>query len=213
VLVVQHDRPLCSAVPLAQLLDAFADDDDVCYVCLPTLATVGYPVKLVSRGWAGSLFSARAIGGVALQPLAATLDSTHLARVRWYDQRVFGERRPAHLPRGAFVEDTFGQAQLAEVRAAARAGGLSAQAEVLRSYGTWVLAACTPMVSHLDGHDAGACRVTWRKWRHADEWAGSEELLAQAEREAGGCLPPPPDSCWVPGFVETAAKQNAQLAE
>jgi len=194
VLVLQHDRPLLGAPPLDNLLEAF-EHPDVSYIALPTVASVGYQAKMVSRGWPAALFTPRACRAVQLVPLAALLDSTHLARVAWYRSQVFGRMRLVDLPRGAFVEDTYGQAQLAAVRA----GGALA----LAAFGTYMLARDAPLVSHLDGHDGYAGRPDWSKWRHSQSHTPEEEL-ARAEEAAGGVLPPPPASSFLTGFLEPA---------
>ena len=142
--------------------------------------------------------------------LGAFLDSTHVASVAWYRRRVFGVERRVPLPRGCFLEDTLGQAQLAELR---RDGAASHA-----FYGTWAAHAGDTQgtgVCHLDGHDGRAHRADWHKWRHADMHTGDEEW---ARREAAGELSydEPPRGEVAAGFydaTEAAPRDAADLAD
>ena len=133
-----------------------------------------------SRGLPPSLCQPREVCGVRLVPLGAFLDSTHVASVAWYRRRVFGTERRCPLPRGCFLEDTLGQAQLAELR---RVGPASHA-----FYGTWLAHAGETQgtaVAHLDGHDQRCDHPDWHKWRHAHRHTSAE---AWAQREAAGEL-------------------------
>ena len=170
VLALQHDRPLAAPLDVLPLLAAL-DAPGVHYISIATAASVSYPAALLSRGFSPALFEKRMLGGVELRPLAAFLDSSHVARTDWYRSFVFGRERPVKLPRGAFLEDTFGQHQLALVREKGR--------DTLERYGTWLAASAVPVVTHLDGHDSRASRPDWVKWRHAELHSCTEEEVGE----------------------------------
>ena len=133
-----------------------------------------------SRGMPAWFCQPREVCGVRLVALGAFLDSTHVARVSWYRRCVYGTERRAPLPRGCFLEDTMGQAQLAELRRS----GVASHA----FYGTWLAHAGETqgmVVCHLDGHDRRCDRADWHKWRFAEQHTSNEEW---ARREESGEL-------------------------
>jgi hypothetical protein len=167
--------------------------------------TVTHAQRQKSRGVPASVFTPRWVAGVQLLPLAAYLDSTHLAPVAWYRTDVFGPGRRVPLPRGCFLEDTLGQAQLAEVRA----GGPAAHAR----YATFLAhegAAQQPVVCHLDGHDGYAARADWSKWRHAAAHT-SEEEWQRLEAE-GAVRYDAPRYTLVADYHDTAAERLLHAA-
>jgi len=180
VLVLQHDRALCAPVDVASLVAALEEaPGDVHSVGLTTSTTVDYQHRIASRGGLpAQLFAPRRVAGLSLVPLAAFLDSTHVARVEWYKSRVFGRSRSVALPRGCFLEDTFGQWQLREVR--------ERGAEALRSHGVYLYEQTEPCVLHLDGHDSLSSSPEWRKWRHAERHTPQAQLELL---ESTGALP------------------------
>ena len=178
-----------------------------------TAATADYAHRQASRGMPAELLAARQVAGVRLLPLLAFLDSTHFASVDWYRRCVFGTARRVALPRGCYLEDTLGQAQLAELRA----GGAATHAR----YGTFLAhsgEAQPVAVWHLDGHDGMSARADWLKWRHAGRHTGEERW---AELEASGVLryAAPPRYTLLPGFYDAPrvqqppAEQAADAAE
>ena len=151
-----------------------------------------------SRGLAPGLRLPREVCGVRLVVLGAFLDSTHVASVAWYRRRVYGVERRVPLPRGCFLEDTLGQAQLAELRSVGAASHAF--------YGTWAAHAGETqgtVVCHLDGHDGRSHRADWAKWRHAHMHTSDEEW---ARREAAGELSysDPPRGEVALGFYDAA---------
>ena len=199
VLSIQHDRPLCADVDLGRLVAALDADPACNMLLLPTLATLEYAGKASSRSLPGDLFAPVLVGGaVTCTPLAAFLDSTHLGRAQWYRDTVFGNNRLVPLCRGCFLEDSFGQAQLALLRDAARAG---IGRETLLRTGCYVVADIpAAVVCHLDGHDQLCSDPGWRKWRHR-RWHCDQEELDRLQ--VCGTLPSalPPDSL-VSGFFD-----------
>ncbi len=165
---------------------------------LPTSMLLTHEARMCSRGVPPALFAPREAAGVRLLPLAAYMDSTHVARVGWYRREVFDAACGVPLPRGCYLEDTFGQAQLSAVRA----GGAAAHAR----YGTFFAhagAAQAVLVRHLDGHDGRSGTGDWCKWRHADEHTSEE---AWAAIEADGLLAhDAPHFTLTPGFYDAAA--------
>ena len=199
VLSVQHDRPLCAPVDVGRLVAALHADAACNTLLLPTVATMDYAGKASSRSLPGDLFAPVVIGGtVQCTPLAAFLDSTHLGRTQWYREAVFGTARLVPLCRGCFLEDSFGQAQLALLRDAVKAG---TGRELLLRVGCYVICdlPCA-VVAHLDGHDQLCCDPGWKKWRHSQWHCDQEELERQ---QAVGQMPCalPPDSL-LPGFFD-----------
>ena len=208
VLVVQHDRPLCCPVHLPPLIDALDADETANTMHLPTAATLMYAVKASSRGLSGNLFDPVLVGGtVSCTPLSAFLDSTHIGRVSWYRERVFGRQRLVHLPRGCFLEDTYGQAQLADVRAAS-AGGVEEGREALLRHGCFLVNGfATPVVAHLDGHDALTRQEGWKKWRlaHCHSKHEADDLEASRERLSPESAMPP--ETLVAGFFDAVMEE------
>lgn len=207
VMAVQHDRPFVRPVDACELLRAFLapGGEGVHCIALPTALSAGYEDRSVSRGLPRAFFRERTreVAGLRLVPLAAFLDSTHIARCAWFRERVFGPARHAPLPRGAFLEDTMGQAQLRELR-----DGGSATHEW---YGTFVLnnPGLGAVVAHLDCHDRFSGSGSWAKWRwHAahtpeERWAELEDAPLSplhCRTHPGG--PPRLASPRVPGFGE-----------
>jgi hypothetical protein len=170
---------------------------------LVTSTVIAHAQRLCGRGVSASVFTPRSVAGVRLLPLAAYLDSTHISPVAWYRCRVFGLARAVALPRGCYLEDTLGQAQLAEVRA----GGAEAHAR----YGTYLAhegGAQAVVVTHLDGHDSYCGRPDWRKWRHLGAHTSEEEWAA---REAAGDLSydAPPRYACVPKYYDCVDADGA----
>jgi len=160
-----------------------------------------------SRGLAPGLRVPREVCGVRLVVLGAFLDSTHVASVAWYRRRVYGTERRVPLPRGCFLEDTLGQAQLAELR---RVGAASHA-----FFGTWTAHAGDTqgtVVCHLDGHDGRSHRADWHKWRHADMHTSDEDW---ARREAAGELnyDEPPRGEVASGFYDAAEAAPCDAAD
>lgn len=165
VLVVQHDRPFCAPVdlaPLVRVLEGRAGE--VNYVGLVTATTRDYEWCWESRGIPAAFFRSRTLvaGPTRLIPLVALLDSTHLASAAWLRSRVFGPEMRTSLPPGCFLEDTLGQAQLAELRTDPSSHAW---------YGTFLASqgpGAPTLVAHLNGRDGLAETAGWRKWRLAD---------------------------------------------
>ena len=106
VMVVQHDRNFNRAVDLGGAVLGLMDcHPDVQYIGLLTGRTVGYAHYVRSRyGHLDITPLARDDGdGGTLLPLLFMFDSTHVARVDWYLQFVFGDHvrtgNPRILPR------------------------------------------------------------------------------------------------------------------
>jgi hypothetical protein len=206
VLPVQHDRPFLRSVDLSLVLRAMDEyAATVHYVGLPTAVSLMHEDKICSRGFSQAFFRERSITfeGLRLLPLAAFLDSSHLARVDWYWERVFGPLRHARLPRGCFLEDTMGQAQLRELR---EGGG-----DTHSWYGTYLLMSSPAVVAHLDGHDSRAGSSSWFKWRFVtshtsdEQWDAIESAL---EVHGVGCF-----EMWaerVDGYAELEATSTAE---
>ena len=199
VLVVQHDRPMIAAADLASLCAALQASSDINYIGLPTSMNAcgasghGRP-GLPSALWKPE--AARIAAGLRLVPLAAFIDSTHVARTEWYLQFVFGRMREVKLPRGSFLEDVFGQAQLA----ALRCEGVTSH----RRFGTWLLHEGpdqVPLVAHLDGRDTRIGWASCKKWRHADAHTREDLWEVLEGRESG--LPSPPRLL---GFYDKASE-------
>jgi hypothetical protein len=199
ILSVQHDRPLCAPVDLGHLVAALDADAACNTLLLPTLATMDYALKACSRSLSGDLFAPVLIGGtVQCTPLAAFLDSTHLGRTQWYREAVFGTSRLVPLCRGCFLEDSFGQAQLALLRDAVKAG---TGRELLLRFGCFVVSdlPCA-VVAHLDGHDQLCCDPGWKKWKHS-QWHCHQEELERLQ--LCGQLPCAlPQHSLLPGFFD-----------
>jgi hypothetical protein len=182
VLPIQHDRPFMNTFNLFGVLLAMQTlCDTVHYVGLPTALSLWHEMRVCSRGLSQSFFRERTceMASVRFLPLAAFLDSSHIARVSWYMERVFGPTRHARLPRGCFLEDTLGQEQLRELREL----GSSTHSW----YGTYLLHSGLDqqaLVSHLDGHDSRAGRSDWSKWCFSashttdEQWAVREMACA-----------------------------------
>jgi len=150
----------------------------------------------------------REVCGVRLVALGAFLDSTHVASVSWYLRFVYGTERRVPLPRGCYLEDTLGQAQLAELR---REGGEASHA----FFGTWLAHAGETqgaVVCHLDGHDGRCDKADWHKWSHAHLHTSDEEW---ARREAAGELSygDPPRCEVVTGFYDASRSKGAAGAD
>ncbi len=176
---------------------------------LVTATAMQHVQRLCGRGVPASVFTPRVAGGVRLLPLAAYLDSTHLSPVAWYRRRVFGVARAVPLPRGCYLEDTLGQAQLAEVRA----GGAEAHVR----YATYLAhagdaGAQAVVVAHLDGHDSYAARPDWRKWRHLEAHTSED---AWAVREAAGDVSydAPPRYTHVDNYYDTVDDDGVVCAD
>lgn len=194
VMAVQHDRPFVRPFDACELLRVFfaPGGEGVHCITLPTALTAGYEERIISRGISRTFFRERTreVAGLHLVPLAAFLDSTHVGRCAWFRERVFGPARHAPLPRGAFLEDTMGQAQLRELRE----GGHATH----DWYGTFVVNAPgqAAVVAHLDCHDRFCGTGTWGKWRwHAAHT--TEERWAEIEGPVRRLASPR-----VPGFGE-----------
>ena len=166
VLVLQHDRPFAEAVALEPLVQLLLGCAAVNYIGFPTAFNV-------KRRPPAGLPAAPP----PLIPLAAFLDSSFLACTAWLRSRVFGRDRYTPLPRGCFLEDVLGQHQLACLRAE---GPLSHA-----RFGTFLLQAAVPLVTHLDGRDSRSGDASWAKWRHAKAHTSEEAW-------AGRALPEPP---------------------
>jgi len=115
------------------------------YLGLPTSTTLKHPQKVLSK-YRIRIEAVEIGGGLRAMPLLQFYDSTHIARTKWYRSVVFGRGLVA---RGGFIEDKFGQAQLADIL---RRGVVAAHPD----YGTWICddGVPLPMVGHLDGRDA-----------------------------------------------------------
>ena len=142
------------------------------------------------------MFAPRVVAGVQLLPLAAMYDSTHVARLEWYTRAVFGAARCVALPRGCYLEDTLGQAQLAD----ARARGAAA----LREAGTYLAhegEAQARLVVHVSGRDSMTAREDWPKWCHVSAHTSD---AAWAAAEAAGELncDAQPRYALLPGFYD-----------
>lgn len=120
VWVQQHDWPLDTAIPIAQLLDVMRQHDatpgaPVRYICLPSVRMLGYASSMLAekhptlRQLTAELkgsYSAGDGSAVPLTPMFFWHDKTHIASTQHYLQRVFPSRLA--MPRGAFIEDTIG---------------------------------------------------------------------------------------------------------
>lgn len=180
VFVCQHDRVLQNEAPVLLVANVVLTAAHVNAVNLSTITTV---TAFHSRfGLSALLFKPQTVLGLRLVPLPAFRDSNYVARTDWLRDAVFGPLRGCALPRGAYLEDTFGQAQLAAVKR----GG----AEALARYGTFVLVDSeAATVRHLNGRDLLAASGLWRKYAHSN--AQTDE--AEWERaEAAGETPQPP---------------------
>lgn len=184
ILVVQHDRPFCAAVDLRPLVDAMRlHEGSVNTIGLVTPTTRDYEKLWISRGVPNAFFRSRTLvvaasTPVRLVPIVAILDSTHLASAAWLRARVFGPEMRTSLPVGCFLEDTLGQAQLAELRADPSSHAW---------YGTYLASpglGAPVLVTHLNGRDSLADLAEWRKWRFAERHTSDAEW-ASWERETG----------------------------
>jgi len=120
---------------------------------------------------------------------------------------VFGRQRLVHLPRGCFLEDTYGQAQLADVRAAS-AGGVEEGREALLRHGCFLVNGfATPVVAHRDGHDALTRQEGWKKWRlaHCHSKHEADDLEASRERLSPESAMPP--ETLVAGFFDAVMEE------
>mmetsp|Transcript_28369 Transcript_28369/g.90265 ORF Transcript_28369/g.90265 Transcript_28369/m.90265 type:complete len:461 (+) Transcript_28369:78-1460(+) len=149
VIVMQHDRPFTRPVDIPRVLAAMeADPSKFKYVGLPTSTTLGHQYHVLSKY--GIRIEPLKVDKCGLQfvPLIQWYDSTHLCETEHYRRFVFGPRRL--VARGGFIEDKFGQAELADIRSR---GVTVAHHE----YGTFLAAGdgfTEPCVGHLDGRDA-----------------------------------------------------------
>ncbi|OAA58771.1 hypothetical protein ISF_06554 [Cordyceps fumosorosea ARSEF 2679] len=202
VWVHQHDWRLIQDIPIAALLgamqaspheDTAADRPPIRYVCLPSgrrssYATseqvVPYPaLRQVSLALTGEYPSTTTGDGhhlppVPLTPLFFWHDKPHVAATAHYLARVFPSRLA--VARGAFIEDTVGQA----ARNQMKAGGW-------RAWATWLYypdAGESACLRHLHGR-------TWRgeeeeeRRRQVAVLRGREdrsELLRERERRSAG---------------------------
>ena len=187
VLSAQHDRPFLRPVDAAAMLAAL-QALPANAVWWPTSCTADYARRKEGRYAAalkGQLQAATVCSaGLHLVPMIQHLDSTHVARVAWYQRDVFGRRRRANIPRGGFVEDCLGPVQLRAILS----GGMAAH----REFGTFLLVA-EPCVGHLNGHDRMAGSAAWCKWalaaHHTDWEAVAEQGLGlNHEQPAGHAL-------------------------
>lgn len=158
ILVMQHDRVVMREVDIPRVLAAMEGDPTrLKYVGLPTSTTIVHREHVLSKyGLRIEPFTIDA-GGLQVLPLVQWYDSMHLAQADYYRNFVFGPRKL--VVRGGFIEDKFGQAQLADIRAR---GVDVAHAE----WGTYLLYGdgfAEPCVGHLDGRD----EMNTRHFKHS----------------------------------------------
>jgi len=172
VLIMQHDRPFTKRADVPRVLAAMeAHPERLKYVGMPTSTTVTHQSHVLSKyrihiePWQAD------DAGLLMMPLIQWYDSTHICEVEYYRKFVFGPRKL--VARGGFIEDKFGQAQLADIRAR----GVEVSH---RDWGTFIAAGsgfAEPVVGHLDGRDAlNASKFVWTK-AEADE----SDVLQQQE--------------------------------
>jgi hypothetical protein len=152
VLVCQHDRVFTRDVPMRAVLDIMETDESVAYCGFPTSTTLAHDKSHQSRfpGYSAFHLPRRTYDqhpGLELVPLTQFYDSIHVARTSWFLSSVYGLKRWTNLPLGGFIEDTFGQVMLDDIRR----HGPSAHAK----YRTFIVEddIGTPMAGHIDGHD------------------------------------------------------------
>lgn len=155
VIVVQHDRNFIRKVDIPNIVKVMEENASwLHYVGLPTSTTVHYARMILSKY--GIKVKPRTPDGAdfALTPLLQWYDSTHVCSTKHYRDFVY---RGDLVKRGGFVEDKLGQYQLAQIRE----HGMAAHA----AFGQFVFddGVKTPIVSHLDGHDA----LSFRKFEFA----------------------------------------------
>ena len=152
VLIAQHDRVFTRDAPMRAVLDIMETDESVACVGFPTKTTLSHDKSHRSRfpGYGAFDLPRRSYDehpGLELVPLTQFYDSMHVARTSFYLSFVYGQKRWANLPVGAFIEDTLGQQMLEDLRR----NGPSAHAK----YRTFIVEDDdkTPMAGHIDGHD------------------------------------------------------------
>jgi hypothetical protein len=150
--VAQHDRVFTRDAPMRAVLDIMETDESVACVGFPTKTTLSHDKSHRSRfpGYGAFDLPRRSYDehpGLELVPLTQFYDSMHVARTSFYLSFVYGQKRWANLPVGAFIEDTLGQKMLEDIRR----NGPSAHAK----YRTFIVEDDdkTPMAGHIDGHD------------------------------------------------------------
>eukprot|EP00123_Amoebidium_parasiticum_P005069 comp16315_c0_seq1/m.14103 comp16315_c0_seq1/g.14103 ORF comp16315_c0_seq1/g.14103 comp16315_c0_seq1/m.14103 type:complete len:287 (-) comp16315_c0_seq1:294-1154(-) len=143
VKVVQHDRNFVKGIDVQPLITAMEGSNALNYVGLRIGTTRDLLHKTVSKYAIKT--EALIVNNLRFLPLLQWHDSTHICKTEYYRNFVFGPDN--RVARGGFIEDKFGQIQIADIRA----NGMSA----FEKYGTYVYDDGTEdvYVCHLDGHD------------------------------------------------------------
>lgn len=130
VIVIQHDRFFMRRLDLRRVVRAIREDSRVQSVYLGTHNTSDYVQRMRSRFKVDVSGLAVRAAGLRLLPMLVWLDSTHVARTRWYKEFVFD---PANrlVAKGGFIEDKFGQVQVERLKE----DGLRSHAQ----FGTYIL--------------------------------------------------------------------------
>mmetsp|Transcript_4593 Transcript_4593/g.10816 ORF Transcript_4593/g.10816 Transcript_4593/m.10816 type:complete len:202 (+) Transcript_4593:197-802(+) len=102
---------------------ALASSPTINYVTLQTKSTLNNTKRMASilnrSGFSVKIpkeaYEPRTVEGVPLTPIVSWVDSTHICKTSWYRDFVFN-RFLKLVVRGGFIEDQFGQAQIAHIR-------------------------------------------------------------------------------------------------
>ncbi|RKO90140.1 hypothetical protein BDK51DRAFT_39459 [Blyttiomyces helicus] len=143
VMVVQHDWRFSRPVDLGAILNAMERDrDEIKYVGFVSRRIVGYADRKGRRQFLPPSKVEEGRYDIPLTRLFFWFDKNHIAETDHYRNFVFSQGR---FQRGDFIEDTFGQSQLTDIKRRTQAEGLAAHAR----YGTFLYYPADGQLSHI----------------------------------------------------------------
>mmetsp|Transcript_3785 Transcript_3785/g.13516 ORF Transcript_3785/g.13516 Transcript_3785/m.13516 type:complete len:197 (-) Transcript_3785:1559-2149(-) len=176
-MIIQHDRGFVrgfNALPVVRTM--LAKPSSYNYVALPTSSMRDYR-NFVSSKYQLHVQTVEEAGGLRMVQMVQYFDSTHFASTKWYRDTVFCPggnfvRPKGQAKRSMFIEDKFGQEQLAELREK----GLE---DAFGKYSTWLLDIFDgqPAAGHIDGRDNRLQEANYYKYKFTKADAYSQEDL------------------------------------
>eukprot|EP00927_Polykrikos_kofoidii_P009440 TRINITY_DN13935_c0_g1_i1.p1 TRINITY_DN13935_c0_g1~~TRINITY_DN13935_c0_g1_i1.p1 ORF type:complete len:387 (+),score=62.23 TRINITY_DN13935_c0_g1_i1:36-1163(+) len=179
VFVMQHDRSIMRPANIRRLVAAMERDPArLKYIGLPTATTLGHKSHVLSKYGIHIEAHIADSDGLVLMPLIQWYDSAHVCETEYYRNFVFDPVRKL-VARGGFIEDKFGQFQLADIR---KRGVDVAHPE----YGTFIaVGPASEFGEHIIGHLDGRDMRNGKKFRFVVPGAKSE--AAEIAGDSANC--------------------------
>lgn len=178
--MIQHDRFFLRPLRLSRLLSIFHKHPGVNSICFGTHNTDNYTERIHAKFKVDIRSHRIESEQISLLPMIIWLDSTHIARTKWYKEFVFDESLGL-VARGGFIEDRLGQVQLERFKKS----GLASH----KGFGTYLLPV-PDTVTELSSFNFGAKLIERRYVQAVREripWVrhlNGRRFLEESQRQA-----------------------------